>query len=157
MWKFIKDPPEFLRNSPNIRNDDVVTFFRLLPSVRSGSFRGFDNDPVWVTTGFKCSPNVPLFILRPFCLCGHGVSQSVLICACRFSAHLSVEASVFFNVYFKVQEGQTVHSDIFLCELDVLVHGIYMFCEGLHFPFSLTQVSCYISFAIFFLDLLINL
>ena len=42
--------------------------------------------------------------------------------------------SVFFSVYWTVQEWQTFSSDIFLCELDVIVHSIYMICEGLHFP-----------------------
>ena len=41
------------------------------------------------------------------------VEQQVLICACRFSVHLKVEASVLFSVYCTVQEGQTVSSDIF--------------------------------------------
>ena len=71
---FIEDPPEFLRC--NIRTDDV-TFFRLLLSVCSGSFRGFDKGPVLVTTGFKCSPDVLLFLLLPLCLCGHGLSLMV--------------------------------------------------------------------------------
>ena len=41
--------------------------------------------------------------------------------------HLHVEAYV---------EGQAVSSDIFLRELDVIVHSIYIFCEGFHFPCS---------------------
>ena len=54
---------------------------------------------------------------------------------CRSPAHLSVEASVF-SVYCSVQEGQTVTSKIFLCELDVIVHSVYMFCVGFHSPCS---------------------
>ena len=50
--------------------------------------------------------------------------------------YLSVEASVFFNVYCTVQEGHTVSSDIFQLKLDVIVNSIYMFCEGVHFPCS---------------------
>ena len=51
----------------------------------------------------------------------------------RFSVHLSVEASVVISVYWTVQEGQTVSSDIFLSELDFPVHSIYVLI--------LTQVS----------------
>ena len=51
-------------------------------------------------------------------------------------SHLNAEGSVFFSVYNTVQEGHNVSSDIFLCELDVTVHGIYMFSEGFHFPCS---------------------
>ena len=38
----------------------------------------------------------------------------------RFSVHLNVEASVFFIVYSTVSEEQTVSSDIFPCEHDVI-------------------------------------
>ena len=67
---FIEDPPEFLRYSHDIKNDNVLKFFRGL-SVRSGSFRESDNGPVWVATDLKCSPDVLLFLLLPLFLCGH--------------------------------------------------------------------------------------
>ena len=63
-----KDPAEFLRCSHDIANGDVVTFSRLHSPFCSGSFRGFDKVPVLVTTGFKCSPDVLLFVLLPICL-----------------------------------------------------------------------------------------
>ena len=53
------------------------------------------------------------------------VKQQVLIGVCRFSVHFNVEASVFFSVHCTVQEGQTVSSDIFPHELDVIVHSIH--------------------------------
>ena len=34
------------------------------------------------------------------------------------------------SAYCTVQEGQTVSSDIFPCELDVIIHNIHMLCEG---------------------------
>ena len=48
------------------------------------------------------------------------------LCA-GFSVHLHVEASV---------ERQTVSSNIFLRKLDVIVHSIYVFCEGFPYPRS---------------------
>ena len=65
---FIKDPPESLRCSCNISNDNVVTFSCLLLSVCSESFGGSDKCAVWEATGFKFSPNVLLFLLLPLCL-----------------------------------------------------------------------------------------
>ena len=47
------------------------------------------------------------------------VKQQGLICVCKFSVHFNVEASVFFSVYYTVQEGQTVSSDIILHDLDI--------------------------------------
>ena len=98
-------------------------FYHLLFSVCSGSFRDYVKGPVWVTTGCKCSPDVLLFLLLPLFLCGCGLSlmvycsddpqlvlqwvmrveEQVLLSVCWFSVHLSVEASVFFNVYCTVQ------------------------------------------------------
>ena len=46
-------------------NDNVVTFSCLLLSVCSGSFRGSDKGLVWVGKGFKCSPDMLLFLLLP--------------------------------------------------------------------------------------------
>ena len=74
---FTKDPPEFLRSSYAIGNDDVVTFSCLLFSVCCGSFSGFDKGPVLVATSFKCSPDVHLFLLLPLWLGGHGLSLMV--------------------------------------------------------------------------------
>ena len=71
----------------------------------------------------------------PHACASEGDESPVLICVCRTSVQLSVQASVF-NVYYTVQEGQTVSSDIFLHELDIIVHSIYMFCEGFNFPWS---------------------
>ena len=62
---FIEDPSAFLRYSHNIRNDNAVTVFHLFISVCSRSFRGFDKGPVRVATGFKCSPDVFLFLFLP--------------------------------------------------------------------------------------------
>ena len=46
-------PSGVFRCSCDIGNDDVVTFSHLL---LSGSVGSFDKGPVWVATGFKCSP-----------------------------------------------------------------------------------------------------
>ena len=73
----IEDTPEFFRFSCDIRNDNVVAFNRLLLSDCSGSFSGYDKDQVCVATGFKCTPDVLLFLLLPLCLCGHGLSPMV--------------------------------------------------------------------------------
>ena len=117
------NPPKFLNCSCTIRNDNVV-FCHLLISVCSGSFSSFDKGPIWVATGFKCSPDVFLFLLLPLWLSGHGLRwwfevpplvlpwvmrvRTVLVCVYRFSVHLIVEASFLFSVYCSVQEGQTV-------------------------------------------------
>ena len=45
--------------------------------------------------------------------------QQVFRCVCWFSVHLNVEDSDLFSVYYTVQAGQTVSSDIFLHELVV--------------------------------------
>ena len=106
--------------------DNVVKVTHFLQSVCSGAF---DKSPVWIATGFKCSPDMRLFLLLPLSLSGHGLSPMVKgsddpqlllqwemrvkqqIYVCRFSV-CNVEASVFSNVYYKVQEGQTAPSDI---------------------------------------------
>ena len=64
----IKDPPEFLRCSCDIRNDDAVVFF---PLSALDILYSFDKGPVWVATGFKCSSYVLLFLLLPLGLSGH--------------------------------------------------------------------------------------
>ena len=74
----IKDPPEFLKCSFNIRIDDVVTFSHLLLSVSSGSSIGFDKGPVWVATGTKCSP-VELLLLVFLNLMVYGSDDSQLV------------------------------------------------------------------------------
>ena len=55
---FIVDPPECLRCSCSIENEDVVRFSCLLVSACSGSFSGFDKGPILVAIGFKCSPDL---------------------------------------------------------------------------------------------------
>ena len=121
---FIEDSPESLRWSCDTRNDDFVTFSRLFLSVCSGSFRGFDKGSVWVATGFK----LLLFLLLPLWLCGP-------VSARWFRIQWRPDCSV--------QEGQTASSDIFLCELDVIVHSINMFCEGFLFPCSDSEPSIF--------------
>ena len=70
------------------------------------------------------------------------MSNSKYLSVYGFSVHLNIEASVFYSVYSTVQEWQTMtSSDIFLSEIDVTVHSMYMF-YGFYFPCSdLTQVS----------------
>ena len=100
--------------------------------------RGFDKGPVRVTRELTCSPDVLLLHFLSLCLRWHPqlvlqwvmiVEQQVLICVCRFSVHLSVEACV-----FTVQEGQTVSSDIFPGEIDVIVYSLSRFSEGPYIP-----------------------
>ena len=110
-----------------MRNEYLNTVIHLLLSFCSWSFRSFDKGQVWVAMSLKCSPSVLQFLLHPLSLCGHILSlmvsgsddtqlvlqwlmrfeMQVLICVCRCSVHLNVEASVLFSAHQKVWEGQT--------------------------------------------------
>ena len=74
---FVENPPEFLRYSCDIRNDDVVPFLCLFLSVCSGSFGDFGKGPVGVAAGFKRFPDVFLFLGLPHCPGGHVFSPMV--------------------------------------------------------------------------------
>ena len=65
---FGEDPPEFLRYSRDVRNDNTLSFLAVL--FFSGVvflFRGFDEGPVGVATGLQGSPDVILFLLLALC------------------------------------------------------------------------------------------
>ena len=129
--------------------DNGVMFFHFPPLSALDLVRFWGR--VSVATGFECSPHVLFFLFLPPCLCGPSLSSwskvlmTFSLCSSgrcewkskyssvfRFSVHLNVEASIFFAVYCTVQEGQTVSSDIFPHELDVIVHSNYLFCKGFH-------------------------
>lgn len=88
----------------------------------------------------KVHPCWILFVFLPLCPCGHGLSptvyssdnpqlmlqwmvrvkEQILICVCRLSVYLNVEASIIFNEPCTIQEGQTISTDILLRELVLL-------------------------------------
>ena len=73
---FIKDPPEFLRCSCDIGNDDVVMFSCLLLSVCYGSFSSFYKSQVRVATNFKSLLMCFMFRLLTLWPSGHSLRKA---------------------------------------------------------------------------------
>ena len=135
---FVLGIDTFHRCSHHIGNYHVVTFSRLLRSVCSGSFWGFNKGPVWVTTVFKCFPDVRLFLLLSLCVSGHRLSPMVkgsddpqvfctpqcwCLCLLQCVLHSPRRADCLWHLPMRA------------CH-DIIVNSLNVFCEGFRFPWS---------------------